>query len=144
MPEPSTQLKIDPVKLDLHGLSEAEQGELRTAAVRAARSAGWLPGKGSSARPRELFRESAQQFKQLKREIFGIQPDNLSDDLRTLYENFRLVDAVISDLADSTKFLSKLPQVRTSTEEAAPRAIVLARALLVASKNRLTVPVFSL
>jgi len=144
MPEPSTQLKIDPVKLDLHGLSEAEQGELSTAAVRAARSAGWLPGKGSSARPRELFRESAQQFKQLKREIFGIQPDNLSDDLRTLYENFRLVDAVISDLADSTKFLSKLPQVRTSTEEAAPRAIVLARALLVASKNRLTVPVFSL
>ncbi|MFL6463047.1 MAG: glucoamylase family protein [Bryobacteraceae bacterium] len=143
MPEPFTQLKIDPVKLDLHGLSEAEQGELRSEAIRAARSAGWLPGKGLSGRPKELFRDSVQEFKRLKQAVFQEQPDELSEDLRTLYDNFRLIDAVISDLTDSTKFLSKLPQVRTSTEEAIPRAIVLARALLLASKNRLTVPAFS-
>src|SRR4051812_8750786 len=144
MPEPFTQLKIDPVQLDLHGLSEAEQGELRAAAIRAARSAGWLPGRGRSGRPKELFQEGVQKFKRLKQEIFRLPSDELPEDLRTLYDNTRLVDAIISDLVDSTKFLSKLPQVRTGTEEAIPRAIVLSRALLFASGNRLTVPAFSL
>ena len=143
MPEPFTQLKIDPVQLDLHVLSEAEQRELRSAAIRAARSAGWLPGKGRSGRPKQLFREDAQRFRQLKQELFQLQLAELPDDLRTLYDNTRLVDSVISDLADSTKFLSKLPQVRTSTEEAIPRPIVLARAVLGAVEGRLTVPACS-
>jgi hypothetical protein len=144
MPEPFTQLKIDPVPLDLHGLSEAEQERLRNAAIRAARSAGWLPGRGRSGRPAGLFRESAAKFRQLKQELFRLRPDELPEDLRTLHDNARLVDSAISDLADATKFLSKLPQVRTGTEEAIPRPIVLARALLTASEGRLSVPAFSL
>src|SRR3954454_17194880 len=107
MPEPFTQLKIDPGQLDLRGLSGAEQGELRSAAIRAARSAGWLPGKGRSARPKELLQESVQEFKRLKQEVFRLPFEGLPEDLRTLYDNTRLIDSVISDLADSTKFLSK-------------------------------------
>ena len=143
MPEPFAPIKIDGIKLDLHDLSEAKQGELRSAAVRVARSAGWLPGKGRSGRPKELFNESARNFRRLEREIYQIRSEDLSEDLRTLHDNFRLIHTAIGDLTDSTKFLSKLPQVRTGDEEGIPRAIVLARALLLASGNHLTVPVFA-
>ncbi len=143
MPDLSTQIKVDPIKLDLRDLSEAEQRELRSAAIRTARSAGWLPGKGRSAGPKKLLRQSTQNYNQLEREIYQLPLDTLPEDLQTLYDNSRLIRTAIGDLADSTKFLSKLPQVRTGAEEAIPRAIVLARALLLASGNRLTVPVFS-
>ena len=52
-----------------------------------------------------------------------------------LYDNLRLVRTAITDLEDSTKFLSKLPQVRTTDEEAIPRSLVLAQALLTPSNT---------
>ena len=44
----------------------------------------------------------------------------------------------LQDLRDATRSLAKLPQVRAADEEAVPRCIVLARALLAASNYRLS------
>lgn len=66
-----------------------------------------------------------------------------SPDLRTIYDNLRLVRSAVADLQDSMKFLAKLPQVRTTEEQAVPRSIALARALVAASKNRLSVAAFT-
>ncbi len=123
-------------------LSDAEQNSLREHAMRAVRSCAWLP-KRHSGKAREMFVRGARQFSKLERELYNLRSGEPSEDLKLLYDNLRLVRAEVQDLQDAAKFLGRLPAVRTASEESIPRPIVLARALLAATKNRLTEVAFS-
>src|SRR4051794_13091874 len=142
MIDSSTPLILEPLQLDVSALSAEERTSLYEAAVRVARSSAWVSYRGRSARPREIFNAGAERFYKLERDLYRLK-DAVPENLTPLYENLRLVRAAITDLEDSTKFLSKLPQVRTANEEAIPRSIVLASALLRATGHHLTVPAFS-
>lgn len=139
MPDTHTKVPVSPLSIDLSELSEPEQIQLRTAAVAAARSAAWLPNKGRSSRPRQIFHVTLAQFRQVEAQARREINDDSTEELRTLYDNLRLIHTAIADLQESVKFVAKLPQVRTSSEEAVPRAVPLARALVAASGERLTV-----
>jgi len=143
MPEPSTELKAEPVPFSGANLSESERSQLRESAGRAARSAAWLPGKHRSAKPREIYRRSLRLFEKLQQELYGLRSAEPTEDLRALFENMRLVRTGVGDLEEATKFLAKLPQVRTASEDAVPRPVVLARALLDASQGHFNEPIFS-
>ncbi len=143
MPEPSTESQAQPVPFDRATLSESERNQLRENAVRAARSAAWMAGRPRSAKPRQIYRRSLRIFGKLERELYGLQSADPSEDLKVLFENMRLVRTGIGDLEEATKFLAKLPQVRTPTEETVPRPVVLARALLDASQGRLNETIFT-
>src|SRR3954471_2730014 len=142
MPQQET-LELKAPQFDWSSLSDLDRRDLRDAAARAARSGGWVSSSGRSAKPREIFRQSSRDFFRLERELYALRSGEPPFDLRTIYDHLRLIRASVADLEDAMKFLSKLPQVRTSEEQAVPRSIALARALMTASKGRLTVPAFS-
>src|SRR3954447_661431 len=142
MPQQET-LELKAPKFDWSSLSEQDRRDLRDAATRAARSGGWVASSGRSTKPREIFKQSSREFFRLERELYAMRSGEPPLDLRTIYDHLRLIRSSIADLEDSMKFLSKLPQVRTSEEQAVPRSIALARALMTAAKGRLTVPAFS-
>ena len=97
----------------------------------------------SSGRTREIHRKSFKRLKVLEHDLYQLRSGEPSDDLRWLYDNLRLVHTELQDLHDSARQLARLPLVRTATEEAIPRCVVLARGLLEASKYRLSKPAFS-
>ncbi len=142
MPQQET-LELKTPKFDWSSLTEQDRRDLRDAAARAARSGGWVSSSGRSTKPREIFKQSSREFFRLERELYGMRSGEPPVDLRTIYDHLRLIRASVADLEDSMKFLSKLPQVRTSEEQAVPRSIALARALMTAAKGRLSVPAFS-
>ncbi len=143
MPEPSSEINVEPVRAPGLELSEAEQADLRDHAIGAARSCAWLRGPRASSRPREIFLTSARDLSRLERDLYKLRSGVPSEDLIWLYDNLRLVRTDIQDLHESTKILAKLPLVRTPTEECIPRCVVLARALLAATGNQLSEPAFS-
>ncbi len=140
MPESSIQVNPDSAQQQSTQLSDAENTMLHEHALRAARSCAWLGRGRSSNAPQAIFRKSARRLAKLERELYRLRAPEPSEDLKFLYENLRLVRADIHDLHESTKILTKLPAVRTPQEDAIPRPMVLARALLDATKNRLTDP----
>ena len=142
MPQQET-LELTAPKFDWSTLSEGDLRDLRDAALRGARSGGWVSSTGRSTKPREIFRQSSREFFRLERELYAMRSGEPPFDLRTIYDHLRLIRASIADLEDSMKFLSKLPQVRTSEEQAVPRSIALARGLMTACKGQLSVPAFS-
>jgi len=97
-----------------------------------------LPGQHHSSRPREIYRQNLKRLNALERELYDLRTPEPSDDLQWLYDNLRLVRSELQDLRDATRILAKLPQVRTTGEEAIPRCIVLGRALLAATTYRLS------
>ncbi len=137
------QTKAETAHLRDGELSGAEQILLRDQALQTARSCAWLPNKAHSHKPREMFRNSSRRFARLERDLYHLQSGEPSEDLKLLYENLRLVRSEVRDLQDSTKFLARLPVVRAASGDPIPRCIVFARALLAATKNRLTEPAFS-
>ncbi len=143
MPESSMEVKADVTHLPPANVAEADESVLRKYAAAAARSCAWLPRRRHSGKPREMFRRSAKRFSRLERELYNLRSGEPSEDLKLLYENLRLVRTEIQDLADGSKYLTKLPAVRTPNDDSIPRPIVLARALLTATRNRLTEPAFS-
>lgn len=140
MPEPSSDINDQPAVAERTQLGEAERAELREEAKRAARSCAWAPGKHRSGKPREIFRKAADRLSRLEHALYRLKSPQPSDDLVWLYDNLRLVRTDIQDLHDATKILAKLPLVRSGSEEQVPRCIVLARAMLAATRNRLTEP----
>src|ERR1700685_708000 len=124
-------------------LSDAEQAKLREHASQAARSCAWLPGKRRSRRPREIYRQCAARFSALERDLYSLRPGEPSDDVKWRPANCRLFRADLDDVADPTKPMGKLPQVRTARDESVPRCLVLAQSLLSAIDKRLTEPAFS-
>lgn len=128
MPEPAP--KIDSAAVERDAL--AEQGR------QAARSCAWLGGRKTSGRTGEIYRKSLRRLRVLERELYNLRSGEPSEDLRWLYDNLRLVHAELQDLSDSVRGLAHLPAVRTESEDAIPRCLVLARDLLTASKCRLT------
>ncbi len=139
MPDPSTQMKIDPNYAGpTFELSEAEREKLRESAIQVARSCAWTGGKRRSRRPRQLYRENARIVAELERELYALHTTEPSDDLQWLYDNLRLLRTDIHELEGSTKNLAKLPSVRAEHEDAIPRPIILARALLPAANYKLT------
>src|ERR1700728_1002357 len=143
MPELSMQMNVEHAEPTGYGLSETEQARLREHAAQTARSCAWLPGKARSKRPREIYRRCAARFSVLERELYNLKSGEPPDDVKWLYDNVRLLRSQLHDVADSTKPMGKLPQVRTARDESVPRCIVLARSLLSATDNRLTEPAFS-
>src|SRR5689334_5198586 len=143
MPEPSSEMRVEPALPPGLALGETERADLREHAMRAARSCAWLRGKRVSAVPREIFLASASRLSTLERELYKLKSTEPSDDLTWLYDNLRLVRTDIQDLHEATKTLARLPLVRTPTDECVPRCIVLARGLLTATRNQLTEPAFS-
>lgn len=143
MPESSTQLKVNGPQLENANLSEGERNVLREYAVRAARSCAWLPHNRRTRRAREIFRDSARRLSRLERELYRLRSGEPSEDLKLLYENLRLVRTEIQDVDEAGKSLRKLPAVRTTQEDSIPRSVVLARALLAATKNRLNEAAFA-
>ncbi len=141
--EPSAKMSVDAEQLERLALSATERAELREKAEQTARSCGWLPDKRHSRRPRQIYRSATTRLEALERELYGLQTDAPSDDLRWLYDNLRLIRTDLQSVRDSLRALSALPLAHTQAEGAVPRCIVLARALLTASENRLTEPVFS-
>src|SRR3954447_466840 len=142
MPQQET-LELKAPEFDWSSVSELERRDLRDAASRSARSGGWVSSSGRSTKPREIFKQSSRDFFRLEHELYALRSGEPPFDLRTIYDHLRLIRASVADLEDAMKFLSKLPQVRTSEEQAVPRSIALSRALMSASKGRLTVPAFS-
>jgi hypothetical protein len=143
MSEPSRQLESPAaIEEDPERLTEAQRKRLTEAATSAARSSAWA-GKGRSRRPREIYKRSSAEFAQLERDLYALKADQPSDDLKWLYENTRLVQTDLQGLKEAMSLVSKLPSVRTATEERIPRAIILARAFLAANDYHLTEPALS-
>jgi cyclic beta-1,2-glucan synthetase len=140
MAEPSRQMESAMASSGLNGLTEVEQERLREAATRAARSSGWVSGKRYSSKPRQIFRRTAQALAELERDLYSLNTDNPSEDLRCLYDNLRLIRTDMQAARDSVRLLSKLPLVRTTEDEVIPRCLVLARALIEAVDCKLTRP----
>jgi cyclic beta-1,2-glucan synthetase len=124
-------------------LSPAQKDHLRHDAQIIARGCAWLPPSVRSGKPRDLFRKNLKRLNLLEKDLYSLQTEDPSDDLRWLYDNLRLVRTDLQDLHEGMRVLTKLPAVRTGTEESIPRCIVLARALLAASHNRLTTEAFA-
>ena len=143
MLESPIQVKADAARPQYADLSESERSTLREYAMRAARSCAWLPHERRTSRPREIYRATARRFSKLERELYNLRSGEPPEDLKLLYDNLRLIRSEAQDLDEGSKFLTKLPSVRTADEQSIPRAVVLARALLVATGNRLTEPAFS-
>jgi hypothetical protein len=117
--------------------SAADHVGLREVAVRTARSCGWLPNKRSRL-PRRLFLEATKRFNRLERRLYNLKSGEPTEDVRALYENLRLIRTDVRDLNDAMKLLSKLPVVRTGSDEPIPRCLVLATGLLSACVNDLS------
>lgn len=128
MPQPSPQ----PDSVDM------EQQALAEHARQTAKSCAWLSGRNTSGRTSEIYRKNLRRFKSLEQELYALRSGEPTEDLRWLYDNLRLVHAELQDLSESVPGLARLPAVRTETEDAIPRSLVLARGLLAASKCRLT------
>src|SRR5579875_1693766 len=143
MPELSMPTNVEQAPPSGHQLSGSEQAKLREHAIQAARSCAWLPGKSRSKRPREIYRQCAVRVAALQRDLYALRSGEPSDDVKWLYDNIRLLRSHLHDVADSTKPLGKLPQVRSARDESVPRCIVLARSLLDAVDNHLTEPAFA-
>ena len=125
------------------GIAGEELRELRAYAEQAARSCAWVLGARRSHRPRQLYRSIVSRLQALESDLYRLNTDAPSDDLKWLYDNFRLIRTDSQALRDSIRLLRRLPVVRTSSDEAIPRCIVLARSLLAATKFRLTEEVFA-
>jgi cyclic beta-1,2-glucan synthetase len=143
MPELSMQMNVDNAQPRSDELNDVDRARLREHATKAARSCAWLPSRSRSRRPREIYRDCAARFSRLERDLYSLRSGEPSDDLKWLYDNVRLLRSHLHDLADSTKPMGKLPQVRTAGDESVPRCLVLARSLLEAVDNQLTEPTFS-
>ncbi len=128
MPEPAP--KLDAAALERDALA----GQAR----QTARSCAWLSGRSTSGRTREIHRKNLARLKALEQDLYNLRSGEPSEDLRWLYDNVRLIHAELQDLSDSVGGLARLPAVRTETEDAIPRCLVLARGLLTATKCRLT------
>ena len=116
---------------------------LRGEAERAARSCSWISGKRKSRRPRVIYKDIRERITRLERDLYALRSDEPSEDLRWLYDNFRLIRTDLESIHDSLRSVSKMPGVKTSEEDSIPRVIVLARALLAASGNKLDEKNFS-
>jgi len=127
MPQPSPQIDVAAV----------EREQLAEQARQAARSCAWLSGH-SAGRTAEIYRKNLRRLKTLERDLYNLRSGEPSEDLRWLYDNLRLVHAELQDLREAVKGLNRLPAVRTETEDAIPRCVVLARGLLAATKAHLT------
>ncbi|MBV9083326.1 MAG: glycosyl transferase [Acidobacteriaceae bacterium] len=139
MAEHLAQMKLEHEDaMPVAGLSEAEQASLRERAMQAARACGWAPNKRGGTAVRDLFRKNARLLRELEADLYRLTAEQPSEDLRWLYDNLRLVRTDLQDLETGTKILAKLHAVRTQTDEAIPRPVVLARALLAAANYRLT------
>ena len=143
MPDTYTKATVSPLDLDLRDLTDPEQKELQAAAIMTARSAGVLPSKKRSIRPRQILNTSAAEFQKVELQVRREISDDSPEELRTLHDNIRLIHSAITDLQDSLKFVSKLPQVRAGEEKAVPRVVVLARALVSAANDDVTVGKFA-
>ncbi len=137
------QINVEHAEPSGDQLSGADQAKLRGHATHAARSCAWLPGKSRSKRPRQIYRHCAARFSALERDLYNLRSGEPSDDIKWLYDNVRLLRSHLHDVADSTKPMGKLPQVRTGRDESVPRCLVLARSLLDAVDNHLTEATFS-
>ena len=122
-------------KLDTDAL---EREALAEHARQTAKSCAWLSGRSTAGRTGEIYRKNLRRLKGLERDLYQLQSGEPTEDLRWLYDNLRLVHAELQDLSEALRGLARLPAVRTSTEDAIPRCVVLARGLLDATKCRLT------
>jgi hypothetical protein len=141
MADPSVKLETKPAAQPLK-LSQQEREAMREHACQTARSCAWL-GNTRSSKPREICRRSLTRLNELERKLYALKSGEPSDDLKWLYENLRLVHSELQDLRDGIRSLTKLPAVRTATEDSIPRAVILARAMLAACNYKLTDEVFS-
>src|SRR5579883_1470635 len=121
----------------------ASDSNLRAEAERAARSCSWISGKRKSRRPRTIYRDIRERITKLESELYALRSEEPSDDLRWLYDNFRLIRTDLESIHDSLRSVSKMPGVKTTEEDSIPRVIVLARALLAATGNKLNEKNFS-
>ncbi len=142
MPETSAQTAAAPDAARENGLSAAEGLKVQESARDAARSCSWL-GKHRTSRARNIYKILRKRLSTLENELYRLRSDQPSEDLRWLYDNFRLIRTDLESVRDSLRPLSRLPGVRTSHEEAVPRVIVFARALVSATDNRLNEAAFS-
>ena len=140
---PSAQVDNAPPQEERETLTAAEQEHLHHDAQIIARGCAWLSSKIRSGKPREIYRRNLKRLNVLERDLYSLQTEEPSDDLRWLYDNLRLVRTDLQDLHDGMRVLARLPSVRTGTEEAIPRCMVLGRALLAATHNRLTALAFN-
>ncbi len=143
MPETPAQTAA-PVPVAPEGeLSSPELAKLRESATRAARSCSWLGGKRHVSGARSIYRKFRRRLSTLESELYRLRSDEPSEDLRWLYDNFRLIRTDLESIRDARRPLSRLPGVRTPSEECIPRVIVLSRALISAADNRLNEAAFS-
>ncbi len=124
-------------------LSEGDRARLREQGIASARSCSWLPGRRRSRRPREIYFDLRKRLSAFESELYRLRSDEPSDDLRWLYDNFRLIRTDLESVHDVLRPLSRLPAVRTAQEDSVPRVLVLARSLVGAVDNRLNETVFS-
>ncbi|MBV8865547.1 MAG: glycosyl transferase [Acidobacteriaceae bacterium] len=124
-------------------LSSPERAKLQESAISAARSCSWLDGRRHSSGARRIYKKLRGRLSTLESELYRLRSDEPSEDLRWLYDNFRLIRTDLESIRDALRPLSRLPGVRTRNEERIPRVIVLSRSLIAAANDRLNEAVFS-
>lgn len=143
MAELPSETAAPPIAPNEEELSTSERLEIRERAVAAARSCSWLGNQHRSSQPAAIYRNLRRQLSALETRLDRVRSDDLSDDLRWLQDNFRLVRTDLEGIHDSLRSFSRLPAVRTAQEDSIPRVLVFARALLTASANRFNEEIFS-
>src|SRR5579875_1084866 len=142
MPESSSNISAS-TRPEQNILEPSERERLRADAIRVARSYEWIGGERGVASTKDLLNRSAAQLNTLERRLNDLPTADRSEDLKSIYENLRLIHADIQDLESSVKVLGRLPGVGNFKGLSIPRSLVLARALITAVRNRLTEAAFS-
>ncbi len=111
--------------------AQVDDKVVRETATAVARGCAWLPKK-HTRRAHWRFKQELKRFRQVEARLYALDANELSKDLKALSENLRLIRADVRDLENGTKSLSRLPAVRTASEESTTRSVALADALLAA------------
>src|SRR5690349_6513057 len=109
MAELPAQTEIRPDARPVDNQAEADFASLRAKAVETARSCSWLTGQRRSAGVRAVYRNLRKNLSAFESQLYRLRSDEPTEDLRWLYDNFRLIRTDLEAVHDSLRQLSRMP-----------------------------------
>jgi len=129
---------------EVYSSTAGDRHALEAQAAELARDLAWLPGIGSSDRVLERGRRLRAGIEPLLRKFRSPLPadSRVSEDVRWLHDNVRLVDMELHELGETLKPLRKTPHVYNRDREITPRAAAIAQGFLESTQYQFSEPAF--
>src|SRR6516165_640999 len=104
-----TESRTDPRPLDKE--AETDLTALRAKAIETARSCSWLTGQRRSAGARAIYRNLHKDLSAFESQLYRLRSGEPTEDLRWLYDNFRLIRTDLEAVHDTLRQVSRMPAV---------------------------------